>query len=65
MNWTDILKPTFELVVYPVLSIVGIYLTYLISIKINEIKQKTNNDTAKKYLDMLDNSITIAVLSTT
>lgn len=65
MNWTDILKPTFELVVYPVLSIVGIYLTYLISVKINEIKQKTNNDTAKKYLDMLDNSITMAVLSTT
>lgn len=65
MNWTEILKPIFELVVYPVLSIAGIYLTYLISVKIKELKQKTDNDTAKKYLDMLNNTIADAVLATT
>ena len=65
MNWTEILKPIFELVVYPVLSIGGIYLTYLISVKIKELKQKTNDDTAKKYLDMLNDTVASAVLATT
>ena len=65
MNWTELLKQIFELVIYPVLSVGGIYLTYLISIKIKELKQKTNNETAKKYLDMLNESISSAVLATT
>lgn len=65
MDWMNVLEQTFELVVYPVLSLVGVYLTYLISVKIREIKQKTNDETAKKYLDMLDTTIQNAVLATT
>lgn len=65
MNWMELLKQIFELVVYPVLGIGGIYLTYLISVKIKELKQKTNDNTAKKYLDMLNDTITSAVLATT
>lgn len=65
MNWAEILKSIFELVIYPVISIGGIYLTYLISVKIKELKQKTNDDTAKKYLDMLNDTIANAVLATT
>ena len=65
MTWTEILKPIFELIIYPVLSIGGIYLTYLINVKIKELKQKTNDDTAKKYLDMLNETIANAVLATT
>lgn len=65
MNWMELVKQIFELVVYPVLSIGGIYLTYLISVKIKELKQKTNDNTANKYLDMLNDTITSAVLATT
>ena len=65
MNWTEVLEQIFELIIYPVISITGIYLTYLISVKIKELKQKTNDDTAKKYLDMLNNTISSAVLATT
>ena len=65
MDWMDILEQVFELVVYPVLSIAGVYLTYLIRVKINEIKQKANDDLAKKYLDMLEITIQDAVLATT
>lgn len=65
MDWMDILKQIFELVVFPVLSIGGIYLTYLISVKIKELKQKTNDETAEKYLDMLNDTISSAVLATT
>jgi methionyl-tRNA synthetase len=65
MDWLKVLEQIFELVVYPVLSIAGIYITYLISVKIKELKQKTNNDLAKKYLDMLNDTISSAVLATT
>ena len=65
MNWTEVLQKIFELIVYPVLSIGGIYLTFLISVKIKELKQKTNDDNARKYLDMLNATISTVVLSTT
>lgn len=65
MDWMNVLAQIFELVVYPVLSITGVYLTYLIGVKIQEIKQNTNNEVAKKYLDMLDVTIQNAVLATT
>lgn len=65
MDWMEVVKQIFELVVYPVLSIGGIYLTYLISVKIKELKQKTNDETAKKYLDMLNDTIAKTVLATT
>ena len=65
MNWTEVLEQVFELIVYPVLSIGSIYLTYLISIKIKELKQKAKDETTKKYLDMLDETIYNAVLATT
>ena len=42
MDWAQVLKQLFELVIYPVLGVTGIYLTYLIKVKINELKQKTD-----------------------
>lgn len=65
MDWMEVLEQVFELIIYPVLSIAGVYLTYLISTKIKELKQKTADETAKKYLDMLDSTIQNAVLATT
>ena len=65
MDWMSILEQIFELVIYPVLSAAGIYLTYLASVKIKELKQKTNNETLNKYLDMLNVTISNAVLATT
>lgn len=65
MDWTAVLKQVFELVVYPVITAAGIYLTYLISVKIKELKQKADNETASKYLDMLNSVISNAVLATT
>lgn len=65
MDWAVVLEQIFELIIYPVLSIAGIYLTYLISVKIKELKQKTKDETAKKYLDMLNETISNAVLATT
>lgn len=65
MDWMKTLEQIFELAIYPVLSMVGIYLTYLIGVKIKELKQKTKDETAQKYLDMLNDTISNAVLATT
>ena len=65
MDWTEVLKQIFELVIFPVIAIGGVYLTYFISVKIKELKQKVSNDTANKYLDMLNDTIYSAVMATT
>jgi hypothetical protein len=65
MDFMSFLVQCFELLTYLVISITSIYLTYLIGVKIKELKQKTNDETAKKYLDMLDVTIQNAVLATT
>lgn len=65
MDWMLVLEQVFKLVVFPVLSIGGIYLTYLITVKINELKQKSKNDMVDKYLGILNDSICDAVLTTT
>lgn len=59
------LENLFSLVIFPLITLAGIYLTCLISVKIKEIKQKTENDTIDKYLNMLDDTIANAVLATT
>lgn len=65
MDWMLVLEQVFKLVVFPVLSIGGIYLTYLITVKINELKQKSKNEMVDKYLGILNDSICDAVLTTT
>lgn len=65
MNWMNILGQIFEVFIIPVLGIAAVYVCYLIKVKINELKEKTKNDTEAKYLDMLDKTICEAVLATT
>lgn len=64
MNWMEILAQIFEIVVFPLLGVGTAYLCYLIKVKINELKEKTKNETEKKYLDMLDKTICEAVIAT-
>lgn len=65
MNWMNVLSQVFELVVYPVLSILGVYLVYLITAKIKEMKEKSKSELTNKYLDMLNTTISNCVLATT
>jgi hypothetical protein len=65
MNWINILNQIFQLAIFPIISIAAIYICYLISVKIDEIKKKNNNALADKYLDMLNDTIVNAVLTTT
>ena len=65
MNWNNILTQIFELILFPLLIIGSTYLIYFLSVKTEEIKDKIDNDTFDKYLDMLNNTITQCVIATT
>ena len=53
MDWTQVLEQLFELLIYPVITVAGIYLTYLIGVKIKELKQKANNESFCLYILLL------------
>jgi hypothetical protein len=65
MDWTEILQQIVEPVVCVLISAVSFYLIRFISAKIQELKTKTENETTKKYLDILDEAVANAVLATT
>lgn len=65
MDWMKIIAQIFEVIIFPLLSIGTIYLINLIKVKIQELKQKKNDDLYHKYLDMLEDTIVQCVLATT
>lgn len=64
MDWANVVKQIFELVVFPLLGIGTTYLIVLINAKIKELKKQSDSDLEKKYLDMLNNTIVDCVLAT-
>ena len=64
MDWVTIGNEIIKLFVFPILGILSIYICYLISVKIKESKKKLDNETASKYLDMLNDTITKCVIAT-
>lgn len=60
-----ILNQLFEIVIFPLLGIGTIYLISLIRVKIQELKQKKDDELFNKYLSMLENTITDCVIATT
>ena len=65
MDWNNILTQFFELILFPLLIIGSTYLIYFLNVKTKEIKDKIDNDTLNKYLDMLNSTITQCVIATT
>lgn len=57
MDWMKIIAQIFEVIIFPLLSIGTIYLINLIKVKIQELKQKKDDDLCHKYLDMLEDTI--------
>ena len=65
MDWMTIIAQLFEIVIFPLLGIGTIYLIALIKAKIQELKQKKNDELYLKYFTMLETTIIDCVLSTT
>lgn len=65
MNWMNVLSQIFEIVIFPLLGIGTAYLIVLIRAKIQELKQKKDDELYHKYLTMLENTVIDCVLATT
>ena len=64
MGWLNILQQIFELCIIPLLAIITRSLVIYISTKKDELKNKTDNELAKKYLDLLNDTIANCVIAT-
>ena len=57
-------KEILEYVLIPLLIILTRYLIVVIDAKRKELKEKTNNELANKYIDMIYNTVTNCVIAT-
>lgn len=64
MNLEQYITPIFEICIIPLLGILTKMLIDFLKTKSQEAKQKTDNATAQKYIDMLTNTITSCVAAT-
>lgn len=60
----DILQQIFELCIVPLLGILTTYIVKLVQNKIGEIESNIDNKTAKKYVEMLNDTIEECVVAT-
>lgn len=63
-DWLDILYKVFEVAIIPLLGAATVYLVALIHAKRQELVEKAKNETTKKYLELLDKTITDCVIAT-
>jgi hypothetical protein len=64
LDWLDILDRLFEIAVFPVIGAAAMYLVAFIKAQKEELLIKTKNETAKKYIEMLDKTIVECVIAT-
>ena len=64
MEWAVIINEVFTVILIPLLGLITKYVIEFLHAKREEAKNKTDNDTLKKYIDMLDATIERAVIAT-
>lgn len=64
MNWTEILQEIIQVCIIPLMGVLTTYLVILIKNKTKQIADKTNNDLADKYINMLSDTIQTCVIAT-
>lgn len=65
MEIMELITQIFEVCIIPLLGVLTGFLVKWINSKINQAAENTNNELQKKYLDMLNNTITDCVIATT
>lgn len=65
MEWLPLLYQILEVCVIPLLGILTAYIVKFINAKSAEIQNKVDNDTADKYIGMLNDTISACVIATT
>lgn len=64
MDWLNLLNEIFQVCIVPLIGILTTYLVKYITIKMEEIQVKTENEIINKYLNMLTTTITECVIAT-
>lgn len=64
MNWNEILQEIIQVCIIPLMGVLTTYLVILIKNKTKQITDKTNNDLADKYINMLSDTIQTCVIAT-
>jgi len=64
MEWAVIINEVFTVVLIPLLGLITKYVIEFLHAKREEAKSKIDNNTLKKYIDMLDETIERAVIAT-
>lgn len=65
MEWLPLLYQVLEVCVIPLLGLLTAYVIKFINAKSAELQAKVENDTADKYIAMLDSTICACVIATT
>ena len=60
---TQLIAQIFEICIIPILGVLTTFLISWINSKKEALKQQTNSETIRKYIDMLDNTITDCVIA--
>lgn len=63
MEFQELLQTIFQVVIIPLLTVLTGYAVKWINAKANEIKATTKNKYAEKYITMLNDTITSAVIA--
>ena len=64
MDWMEMLQKIFEVCIIPLLGILTSYAIVFIKNKSNELKEVTDNELYKKYIDLLQDTIVRCVIAT-
>lgn len=64
MNWMNLLQQIFEVCIIPLLGILTSYAIVFIKNKSNELKEVTDNELYRKYIDLLQDTIVRCVIAT-
>ena len=64
IDWLEILGQVFEIIVFPALSAAALYFITWIKAKKQELQKRIKDDTTKKYMEMLEKTITDCVIAT-
>lgn len=64
MDWMNLLQQIFEVCIIPLLGILTSYAIVFIKNKSNELKEVTDNELYRKYIDLLQDTIVRCVIAT-
>ena len=64
MNWIEMLSKIFEVCIIPLLGILTTYLVRWIKMQSKKIQEETDNELEKKYIRMLEDTISNCVIAT-